>query len=85
VAFTVIVKVPTDPVVVMVVLPGFNVNGEPVTWQEAPLVAMAVFPGLRKSVKVPTDPVVVIVFAPLTNVIGEPVAVPVPLVSVSPT
>jgi hypothetical protein len=85
VAFTVIVKVPTELVVVMVLLPGFNVNGEPVTWQEAPLVAMAVFPGLRKSVKVPGDPVVVIVFAPLTNVIGEPVAVPVPFVSVSPT
>lgn len=84
-AFTVIVKVPTDPVVVMVVVPGFKVSGEPVTWQEAPLVAVAVFPGLRKSVKVPTDPVVVMVFAPLNNVIGEPVAVPVPFVRVSPT
>ena len=43
---------PVTPVVVMVLLPGFKVTGEPVTVQP-PLVALPVVLGLRTTVKVP--------------------------------
>ena len=58
----VIVNAPVKLVVVMVLMPGFKVTGEPVT-RQTPLVAVPEVLGLKTTVKVPT-PFTVTVLAP---------------------